>query len=230
MSHYVKLHTSIWPTRKWIILKKHFHFVEITEASPDFRSLPYRFKDLILIPYELYSLFAGFFFIILTHCSLSPTFRAVEWINVKECIYQIQGSFLILWTCHILSVWRDCVEKKCLSCESKKSNQIKHAPTCLCCCDKPTLSSLHLRCDLGSCSRDAASCCLPDPSRYCHGDRFSRRHPDEDAEDADPATHHFQFNHRCGVTTSYIKYASWMAYFTGVYNLYTFSEFKIFCP
>lgn len=61
-------------------------------------------------------------------------------------------------------------------------------------------ASLHFRCDLGSCIRDVASCCLPDPSGYCHGDCFSRRHPDEDAEDVDPATHHLQFNHRCCAT------------------------------
>lgn len=61
-------------------------------------------------------------------------------------------------------------------------------------------SSLHSRCDLGSCSGDVASCCLPNPPRYCHGDCFSWRYPDEDAEDADPPSHHLQFNHRCSVT------------------------------
>lgn len=64
---------------------------------------------------------------------------------------------------------------------------------------KLTHTTLNFRCDLGSCGRDVASCCLPNPSRYCHGDCFSRRHPDEDAEDVDPATHHLQFNHRCSV-------------------------------
>lgn len=53
------------------------------------------------------------------------------------------------------------------------------------------------RCYFGSCSRDVASCCLSNPSWYRHGDRFSRRHLDEDAEDVDPATHYLQFNHRC---------------------------------
>lgn len=53
------------------------------------------------------------------------------------------------------------------------------------------------RCDLGSCSRDVAARRLSYPSWYCHGDCFSWRHPDEDAEDADPATHHLQSNHRC---------------------------------
>lgn len=61
-------------------------------------------------------------------------------------------------------------------------------------------SSLHFRCDLGSCGRNAASCCLPDPPRYCHGDCFSWRYPDEDAEDVDPPTYHLQFNHRYSVT------------------------------
>lgn len=53
------------------------------------------------------------------------------------------------------------------------------------------------RCGLGSCNRDDATRCLSDPSWYRHGDCFSWRHPDEDVEDVDPATHHLQFNHRC---------------------------------
>lgn len=56
---------------------------------------------------------------------------------------------------------------------------------------------LVFRCDLGSCNRDVASRRLSNPSWYRHGDCFSRRHPDEDVEDVDPATHHLQFNHRC---------------------------------
>lgn len=53
------------------------------------------------------------------------------------------------------------------------------------------------RCDLGSCNWDVASRRLSDTSWYCHGDCFSRRHPDEDVKDVDPATHHLQLNHRC---------------------------------
>lgn len=67
-------------------------------------------------------------------------------------------------------------------------------------------SSLRLRCDPGSCSGDVASSCFPNPPRYCHGDCFSWRHPDEDAEDVDPATDHFQFNHRYSVII-YGKYS-----------------------
>lgn len=62
-------------------------------------------------------------------------------------------------------------------------------------------SSLLYRCDLGSSIRDVASRRLPDRPEYCHGDFFSRRHPDEDAEDVDSAADHLQFDHRCSMTT-----------------------------
>lgn len=84
------------------------------------------------------------------------------------------------------------------------------------CYDKLTHTTLHYRCDLGSCGRNVASCCLPNPSRHCHGDCVSWRHPDEDVEDVDPATHHLQFNHRCSVSVhshQIILYCKNIAYF-----------------